>query len=168
MQQEKIAVAVDGGQASYAALEWAMERARVVPSEITIMTVVALGWYPIEGAEYDFRRSYEEAILAAERHLERESPAVAHHTVIRHGIADAELVAASAESNLLVMGTNKTGRVAGFLHGTLPLKVAGSTRCPLIVVPAAWKPREGAIAVGYDDDETSELAVDFAAAAVAR
>src|SRR3546814_854434 len=46
----------------------------------------------------------------------------------------------------------------------LPLRVTTRARLPVVLVPVAWRPTEGAITVGVDDDSSSEAAVAFAAA----
>jgi nucleotide-binding universal stress UspA family protein len=81
---------------------------------------------------------------------------------LRHGMPADELIAASAEADLLVVGTNKTGPISGLVHGTVPLRVAGRARCTTVVVPATWQPGGAGVVVGWNGDSTSNVALDFA------
>jgi nucleotide-binding universal stress UspA family protein len=77
----------------------------------------------------------------------------------------AELIFASATADLLVIGTHEP---TGVFHGILPLQLAAASTCPVVVVPAGWAPRNGAVVIGVDDDDTSEFALAFAAAEAVR
>ncbi|HSP51512.1 MAG TPA: universal stress protein [Cryobacterium sp.] len=166
---EKVIVAIDGGAASKAALEWALnrvvtlERVQGTPVSLELTTVVELGWYPVEGSDYSNQRAYERALAEAVRRVEQVAPSCRKTSYIRHGVPVDELARASATADLLVIGTKKTGVLAGTVFGTLPLRLAAHARCPVVVVPANWEPRGGTIVAGMEDDVTALVAVDFAA-----
>lgn len=165
---ERVVVAVDGGRASTAALDWALERAKVLPVNLELTTVVELGWAPSGGPDDDFRPVYERALADATRRVEHDAPASKKTSYVRRGVPVDELVRASASTDLLVIGTNKTGVLAGAVYGTLPLRLAAHSRCPVVVVPATWTPRAGSIVVGLEDDATAEGAIAFAASEATR
>ncbi|HSP76689.1 MAG TPA: universal stress protein [Cryobacterium sp.] len=166
---EKVIVAIDGGAASKAALEWALERVVTLeriqgtPVSLELTTVVELGWYPSEGSDYSSQPAYERALAEAVRRVEQVAPSCRKTSYIRHGVPVDELARASATADLLVVGTKKTGVLAGTVFGTLPLRLAAHARCPLVVVPVNWEPGGGRIVVGMEDDVTALVAVDFAA-----
>ena len=166
---EKVIVAIDGGAASKAALEWALdrvvtlERVQGTPVSLELTTVVELGWYPVEGSDYSNQRAYERALAEAVRRVEQVAPSCRKTSYIRHGVPVDELARASATADLLVIGTKKTGVLTGTVFGTLPLRLAAHARCPVVVVPANWEPRGGTIVAGMEDDVTALVAVDFAA-----
>lgn len=158
-----VTVAVDGGPASNSAVEWASEWAKATSASVNLTAVVDLGWDPSERPDEVYQASYESALEEAARDLQRTSGGIEHTTSLRFGDPVKELVAASSGAGLFVVGTNKTGRITGMVRGTVPLRVAGSTRCPLVVVPVGWEKTGGHIVVGYEDDETSQVALTFAA-----
>ncbi|TFC79592.1 universal stress protein [Cryobacterium cheniae] len=166
---EKVIVAIDGGAASKTALEWALdrvvtlERLQGTPVSLELTTVVDLGWYPAEGSDYSSQPAYERALAEAIRRVEQVAPTCRKTGYIRHGVPLDELARASATADLLVVGTRKTGVLAGTVFGTLPLRLAAHSRCPVIVVPVTWQARGGSIVVGMEDDVTALVAVDFAA-----
>ncbi len=165
---EKVIVAVDGGLASRAAIEWVIERSKTVVMEVEITSVVELGWMAPGGEEVEYRTPYEQALKLAHDRLEKQAPHTKITTSIKFGLPAEALILASEDADLLVIGTNKTGTLAGILHGTLPLKVAGRAKCTTIVVPTGWTPRTGQIVAGWDDDGTADAAVDFAVAEAMR
>ncbi|MBC7441863.1 MAG: universal stress protein [Ramlibacter sp.] len=171
---EKVIVAIDGGPASRAALEWALDRAltaerlQSTPVTLELTTVVELGWSPAGAPQDDFQPAYERALAAAVRRVEQAAPQCRKTGYIRHGVPTDELVRASQAADLLVIGTNKTGALAGAVYGTLPLRLAAHAKCPVIVVPAAWAPRTGHVVVGLEDDATAAGALFFAAREAAR
>ncbi|WP_166789584.1 universal stress protein [Cryobacterium fucosi] len=165
---ERVVVAVDGGPASTAALDWALERAKVLPISLELTTVVDLGWAPAGGPDDDFRPIYERALSDATQRVEHEVPDIKKTSYVRRGVPADELVRASASADLLVIGTNKTGFLAGAVYGTLPLRLAAHSHCPVVVVPATWNPTAGTVVVGLEDDATAEVALSFAAAEATR
>lgn len=165
---ERVIVAVDGGPASDAALAWTIERAKSVPLQLEITTLSGLDADLPQGAEAGFHTVAEAALIAAEKTAKAAMPAHEVTTRMRLGIPHEELVRASQDADLVVIGTNKTSAVAGILHGTLPLKVAGQAACTTVVVPGGWEPRRGQVVIGWSDDATAEAALDFAAAEALR
>ncbi|TFB90185.1 universal stress protein [Cryobacterium algoricola] len=172
---ENVIVAIDGGPASAAALDWAITRgverssgdSTAEPVELELTTVVELGWSPRDVA-VTFQPVYERALAAATHEVERRAPGCRRTSYIRHGVPVEELVRASAAADLLVIGSNKTGLLAGAVYGTLPLRLAAHAHCPVVVVPATWRPRTGPVVVGFDNDLAGTEALDWAAGEAVR
>ena len=160
---ERVTVAVDGGAASDAAIQWVIERSRSTSLEVEITTVVELGWLGPGDRELDFLEPYRNALRRASARIAKMSPDTTVKTSTRNGLPADVLSHASEDADLLVIGTNKTGKLAGVLHGTVPLKVAGRSKCPTVVVPAGWAPNSGSIVAAWENDGTAEAAVEFAA-----
>jgi nucleotide-binding universal stress UspA family protein len=165
---ERVTVAVDGGAASGAALAWVIDRAKTVTMYLEITSVVGLDSDLPSGEDSGYRTPIEEAVADAEARVHAEAAGLAVTTKLRHGVPHEALVAASRHADLLVIGTNKTSPLAGIVHGTLPLKVAGHSECTTVVVPFDWKPSTGTVVAGWVDDPTAEAALDFAAEEAAR
>ena len=168
MMLERVTVAVDGGPASDAALAWVIDRAKTVEMQLEITSVVGLDSdLPIPD-DPEFRTPFENALANARQTVQAEMPGLAVTTKLRHGFPHEALVNASMHADLLVIGTNRTSPLAGIIHGTVPLKVAGRSECTTVVVPANWKPSDGDVIAGWVDDPTAETALDFAAEEAAR
>jgi len=165
---EKVTVAVDGGPASDAALAWVIDRARTVNMEVELTSVVGVDLDLPVGDGANFLAPYEQALSQAQAQITAALPNLVVTTKVLHGIAREALILASQHTDLLVIGSNKTSPIVGIMHGTLPLKVAGQSRCTTVVVPFDWKPREGAVVVGWVDDQTAETACEFAVAEASR
>lgn len=163
---EKIIVAVDGGPASDSALAWALDRAKSSDVALEITSVVEI--VPTAGAPVDNRQAYQDAVDSAVDRAQSAAPGLAITSTLRTGNPAHALIAASRRADLLVIGSNRTGALTGIVHGTLPLRVAGRSECPTVVVPAGWKPGGRGVVVGWDDDGTADVAVEFAAKEAAR
>lgn len=161
---EKVIVAVDGSAASDAAVEWAIERSRTVPMEVQVTTVIELGWLGPGARELEYLEPYRDALRRASARFAEASPETPVTTSTKDGLPTDALTQASEHSDLLVVGTSKNGKLAGVLHGTLPLKIAGRSQCPTVVVPLGWAPHAGPIVAAWDNDGIADGALDFAAA----
>ncbi|MBG6055774.1 nucleotide-binding universal stress UspA family protein [Salinibacterium sp. CAN_S4] len=161
---ERVTVAVDGGPASDAAVEWVIHRTRSTELVLDIVAAVGLDSELPTGAESHYRTPFEDALDRAKARVRAAVPGLAVTTTILRGLPHEALVTAGLSSDLLVIGTNKTSPIAGIVHGTLALKVAGQSSCVTVVVPVNWVPGEGQVVAGWDNDPISEEALDFAAA----
>jgi len=155
---ERIIVAIDGGPAGDAALDWIVDRSRTHALDVRLTTVVE------PGAAGGFG---ERAIAAATARLHADAPAVETTEFVRRGSAADALVTDSSHADLLVVGAHPVSALTSLLGRTLAQNIAGHTRCTLIVVPEGWHPRGAGITVAWDADGSSDRAVTFAAAEAA-
>ncbi len=161
---ERIIVAVDGGPASDAALDWLVERAPHREVDIRVTSVLEPGSH-----EAERRALHEAAVAEASRRLRLELPGARTVEVVRRGGPADTLRADAGDADLLIIGAHVTGMLAGLLRSTLSLVVAGHTNCTTVVVPEGWRPTGGGIIVAWDGDGSAEAALAFAAReAVAR
>ncbi|HEV7951180.1 MAG TPA: universal stress protein [Glaciihabitans sp.] len=158
----RVVVAVDGGQASDSALDWAIELARTTPTELQIVTVYDSVWSPYGDSASQFRPLYESVLERAAERISRTAPQVRFTQTVRNGLAPTEIARASREADLLVLGTHKPTRMRGAVYGTLPLRVAATTHCPTVVVPVQWTPSAGPVVVGFDAVNEQPAAIRFA------
>jgi nucleotide-binding universal stress UspA family protein len=165
---ERTIVAVDGGAGSDAALAWVIDRAKHVDMHLEITAVVHMGADVPAGLESYYRSGFEDVLLRAEATVAAAVPDLYVVTRIRRGSPHEELALASRDADLLVIGSTRASTVAGIVHGTLPLKIAGRSACAIVVVPAGWLPHSGDVVVGWAPDETSDAALGFAAREAAR
>lgn len=163
---EHVVVAVDGGSASESALDWAIDRARTIDMRLEITSVVDIDWIPQFGPD-PVIAEHERIVAEAGAKAESSGVGVPVSTTVHHHRPIQGLLEASRRADLLVIGTHKSSRAVGLIHGTLPLAIAARTHSPLVVVPVGWEPRSGPVVVGVDD-ETGTAAMAFSAAEALR
>lgn len=137
----RIGVAYDAGREAEAALHTAAALARELGAELRLVAVSDLatsgfGWAvgaPLqslrEAEQANLRRGLEAAIAGLE--------GVSAEAVVLEGRAEEQLVDASADLDLLVVGSRNYGPVRRALLGTVSGRVADEAQCPVLVVPRA-------------------------------
>lgn len=157
---DRVVVGFDGSPAAVAALEWAVAEARWRARELEVVAVAE--WTPFGGDV----ASEDEAALGELRRtvvdLAGEVPAT--FRVARGGTA-AELVAACAATDLLVVGTRGRNPFAGFLLGSVSRACLHHAPCAVVLVrPAPETPQaHGRVIVGIDESEHGRRALVVAA-----
>lgn len=139
-----IIVGVDGSHDAHRALEWAMKEAAIRHVPLTVVTVheVAVsGWtgqpiiLPMDQPEVDkARQAAEEAVAKAAAQLGEPQPAAVTVRAV-NGLAAQELIEASRDADLLVVGSRGGGGFARLMLGSVSDKVARHAHCPVVVVP---------------------------------
>lgn len=138
-----ITVGVDGSDDSLLALDWAMREAALRHAALTVLTVhevAASGWTrsPIispgdEAAEDKARQAAEEAVAKVASQLGGSQPASVTVRAVS-GIPTQELVNASADSDLVVVGSRGGGGFARLLVGSVSSQVVHHSASPVVVV----------------------------------
>ncbi len=163
MGNSKVTVGVDGSPGSRAAIDWAVERSRHIGMTLELLSVV-----PDTRGDSDYEtavRRYSEGNLAdCVGAVKAAAPGLPVTPVLRAGSPTAELVRASEETDLLVVGTDKSSKARRLVYGTVPLRLAALSACPLVVVPRSWRPGRESVVLAVGDDETHPITVAFATA----
>jgi nucleotide-binding universal stress UspA family protein len=141
-----IIAGVDGSAQSRNALDWALNEAALRDEPLTVLAVSPLvaGMYGPGYAPADFFPAEEEARLQTEKAVGqlvaeavdrrgRAAPAVTVRTVI--GLAADELINASEDASLLVIGARGAGGFARLIMGSVSTPVTQHARCPVAVIP---------------------------------
>jgi nucleotide-binding universal stress UspA family protein len=137
-------VGVDGSHGAHRALEWAMKEAAVHLAPLTVLTVHEVasdGWtgnpiiLPAGEPELEKTRyAAEEAVAKAAIHLGESCPdSVRIRTV--NGIPAQELINASRDADLLVVGSRGVGGFTRLMMGSVSNQVVHHAHCPVVVVP---------------------------------
>jgi nucleotide-binding universal stress UspA family protein len=139
-----IIVGVDGSHDAHRALEWAMKEAAIRHVPLTVVTVheVAVsGWtghpiiLPMDQPDVDkARQAAEEAVAKAAAHLGESQPAPVTVRAV-NGLAAQELIEASRDADLLVVGSRGGGGFARLMLGSVSDKVTRHAHCSVVVVP---------------------------------
>lgn len=151
---ENITLGYDGSATARSALDWVADRCRRREAQVTIVDVSTL---------WSGQRAGDDASLEqASRMLQEQAPGTGVISVRLHGPVAEELADISQGADLLVLGVHRDARLRALVSGMLPLRVTARAHLPVVLVPQDWHPRDGAVVVGIDDDDSSEPALDFA------
>jgi nucleotide-binding universal stress UspA family protein len=138
-----ITVGIDGSDHSIRALEWAAREAAVRHAPLTVLTVHLVpksGWtgnpitYPQDSEDLEEeRQAAEEMTFKVTSQLGEKQPAsVTVRAVI--GFPSKELIDASREADLLVVGSRGAGGFAKLATGSVSSQAVHHAHCPVAVV----------------------------------
>lgn len=144
MTRSVIAVGVDGSESSHKALAWAAQEALRRGSTLELVTTWGLDHAsigpthsgPAEGhtLEHEAEEIQQRAVSEVLAGMDP-SPEVAL-VVTQASPADA-LISASADADLIVVGTHGRGAMRTFLFGSVSQTLIKSSHCPVVVIPPA-------------------------------
>ena len=161
---DKVVVAVDTRAVSASVLQWLRTRwGRAADFDIELVAVADLGWVPVGASDVSYRTGYEQALEESGEGVRALLPGATVETTVMWGLPPDVLVDASTRADLLVLGSDKTGFFQGLVSGTLPLRVAAHSHCPVVVVPSGWTPGEPRVVVGVALDATDAAVVELGA-----
>jgi nucleotide-binding universal stress UspA family protein len=140
-----ITVGVDGSAHSQRALEWAIKEAGTRKAPLTVLAVhevAANHWtghamtFPADQPEKEKTRlAAQDAAQKAVEAAGEPGPASVTVRAVS-GLAAQELIAASADSDLVVVGSRGGGGFAKLMLGSVTSKVVAHAVCPVVVIPA--------------------------------
>jgi nucleotide-binding universal stress UspA family protein len=139
-----ILVGVDGSDHASRALEWAMKMAAALRLPLTVFAVheVAFSHWtgnPIilpddRAAEAEARQAAEKAAAEAAGRLGQSGP-VSVTVVAVSGNPARELIEASRDADLVVVGSRGGGGFASLMMGSTSSQVVHHAHCPVVVMP---------------------------------
>ena len=110
------------------------------------------------------RRLLQETVAEAER----ETPGIVVRSVLAFGDPGPVLLSETDSAEMIVVGHGGLGEMRGLLLGSVALRLAGRTPCPLVVVGHIPATERGEILVGTDGSPGSRMALRFAFEAAER
>jgi nucleotide-binding universal stress UspA family protein len=133
-----IVVGVDGSDYSKDALRWAARQAELTGGTVDAIAAwgypAFYGWAPADSQDLDFPRFAEQALArAVDEVLGSHHPAWLRTRVVE-GHAAQVLVEASADADLLVVGSRGYGGFAGALLGSVSTYCVHHAHCPVTVI----------------------------------
>jgi nucleotide-binding universal stress UspA family protein len=139
-----IIVGVDGSERSSRALDWAVREAGLRGAALTVLAVHQVAgnyWtgspevYPADQPITEaMRKSVEEAVQKAVSQAGDPGPASVTVRAVS-GIAAKELVDASSDADLVVVGARGGGGFSQLLLGSVTNKVVSHAAAPVVVIP---------------------------------
>jgi nucleotide-binding universal stress UspA family protein len=132
-----IVVGVDGSEPSKNALRWALDQAQLTGAVLDVVSTwdypPALGWAPSWPADWDPAAETKKAAAKVIDECHGPAGVEVRQTVVE-GHAAPVLVKASAEADLLVVGSRGHGEFAGMLIGSVSEYCALHSQCPVVIV----------------------------------
>ena len=140
-----ITVGVDGSAQSQRALEWAIKEAGLRSAPLTVLAVHQVAgnhWsgnpevYPADApATEKMRQAAQDAVQKTVDAAGAPGPASVTVRAVS-GIAAQEMISASKDSDLVVVGSRGGGAFARFMLGSVSHQVVNLAACPVVVIPA--------------------------------
>lgn len=156
-----VVVGFDDSPEAEVALTWAAGYAGMLGLPLTVV-LVGTNMDPIVG---DFRARTDESVedwrLTAGVRL-HELDVAQSSVVVRHGPVVPELLEASRDAAMIVLGSSGHSLAAGTFTGSVSQHVARHAHCPVAVVRETRSPHVRRIIVGVDGSEESLKALRFA------
>lgn len=140
-----ITVGVDGSAHSQQALDWAIREAGIRKAPLTVLAVHEVAGNHWTGHPMTVpadQPEKEKTRLAAQKATQKAVEAAGEpgptSVTMRavSGLAAQELIAASADSDLVVVGSRGGGGFAKLMLGSVTSKVVAHAVCPVVVIPA--------------------------------
>lgn len=165
-----IVVGYDGSEHASIAVDWAAAEA---VSRGVMLTLAAATSVPLEGMRFggsvltpdaidDLLERLQEATQARADEARKAHPGLDVGVKVALGSPASVLVEASANADMVVVGSRGMGGFRGLLVGSVGVQVASNAACPAIVVRKAPSPTASTVVVGVDGSELSLAALDFA------
>jgi nucleotide-binding universal stress UspA family protein len=140
-----IIVGIDGSGHSHQALEWAVHEAAIRHAPLTVLTVnqavtgywggpVASPGDPDRAAHVRDKAQEETDSVLEQADPESRPPSVTVRAVT--GLPAEELLNASADADLLVVGSRGAGGFKRLLMGSVSTQVTHHAHCPVVVIPS--------------------------------
>jgi nucleotide-binding universal stress UspA family protein len=158
-----VVVGVDGSQAGTAALHWAADTAATYRAPLTIVFARP----DVEGDVVEAEQEEQLLDRSASDVRERQPELVVR--ALRYPDPPVQaMLAASADADMLVLGSRGLGGFRGLLMGSTAMQVVPWARCPVVVI---HPPREsdgdeplhpGQVVLGYDGSEQADAAAVLA------
>jgi nucleotide-binding universal stress UspA family protein len=140
-----ITVGVDGSHHAQPALDWAVKEAGLRRAALTVLTVHEVAsnhWtghamtVPADEADRDKAQQAAEAVVAKSVEAAGEPKPASVTVRAVSGIAAQELISASRDADLVVVGSRGGGGFGELMLGSVSSQVAHHAKCPVVIVPS--------------------------------
>ncbi|WP_312098331.1 universal stress protein [Corynebacterium dentalis] len=168
-----IVVAVDGSEASDAAVHWAANSAKKRGQPLKLVTAYTMpqfmyadGMVPPQELYDELEGEAGDKIDKARRIVEEFDSSIEVSHEVREESPIDFLLALSEDAGMLVMGSRGLGGLSGLVMGSVSAAVVSHAECPVVVVrkdnDVTETNKYGPIVVGVDGSEVSRKAIEIA------
>lgn len=135
----KVVVGVDGSDQSKAAMDWAIEEARLRSGEVQALTAWTFPYVSdAMGTAWDYEIFQKDAQAILEAELERvKDRGVGITGKIVEGNPASALIEASRDADLVALGSRGHGGFTGMLLGSVSHQTIHHAHCPVLVIREA-------------------------------
>ncbi|MBB4742866.1 nucleotide-binding universal stress UspA family protein [Actinoplanes octamycinicus] len=170
MRTQTVVVAVDGTDASRAAIRWATAEAQRRERPLRVVHVMDWNWggarFDVAGHEYETARRHADALAAGAARQARDiAPELDVDEDVLIGDAAAQLIIESESAELIVLGHRGHGGFAGLRLGSVSQRVATHAHCPAVVVRGNDENDARPVIAGVDDSAAADGVLETAFAA---
>jgi nucleotide-binding universal stress UspA family protein len=161
----RMLVGVKNVDTSRMAVRWAAERANSRGLGLHLVHIVDEGMRRAGNAGLlDAARSDVEQMLGSAVELARTAaPELEVTTETRVGDPQADLITLSQDADMVVVGSDSTGKDTSRRHGNRGFRIAAASTTPVAVIPAIDFTGRNGVVVGVDGSPISDHALVFAA-----
>lgn len=154
-------VGVDGSGPGTAALKWTLRRAEHYAAKVQMVHVVDADSpaKSTDDPDQDTEEMGNRILSDARRLAEKSFPDVDVATLLIVGHVAEDLVRLAMHSDLLVIGTHKTGYLRGRAIGSRSIRIASLAHCSVAIVPDVSLISRRGVAVGIDIRTGSPVAL---------
>ena len=139
MMSDAIVVGIDGSPDSNAALQWAIDEARLRDCELVVVhawSITALAMLGSYGYALDAKPPEEAGQALLDETMQRIAESgINTRSVLAQGSASHAIITAANEANLVVVGARGHGGFSGLVLGSVSNQVVHHALCPVVVVP---------------------------------
>lgn len=163
-----VVVGVDGSKGSRIALDWTLDKKDRLGEVRTVMAFrlgpFAEGFGPMPGVEGDVGIFREAAISRLRKVLEATDPDLFERAQVVESKAGPALVQASADADLLVVGSRGRSALAETLLGSIGSYCVKHSKVPVVVIPESADTGKSLarVVVGIDSSANSKAALRWA------
>lgn len=160
----RIVVGIEQTPAGERALAWAAQRAAERNHPLLIVTVLSGALGVVGEGPLLAETEYQLTVWLEAEAARLTDSGLTVYTEVRRGDPVAQLAKASAEEDLLVIGSDYQGHPDGPEHGVHGIRIVSAASVPVVVVPDIDLHDRTGVVVGIDGSPVSEAAIRFAAA----
>ncbi|SNS53311.1 universal stress protein [Actinoplanes regularis] len=167
MRTQTVVVAVDGIDASGSAIRWAAAEAQRREQPLRVLNVLDWEWqaarFGYTGEQFETERRHAEGLTAdAARQVREIAPGLEVETELLVGDPAAQLIIASENADLMVLGHRGHGGFAGLRLGSVSQRVATHAHCPVAVIREGTEDPRLPVAAGVDDSAAADGVLEAA------
>ncbi|HEX6359271.1 universal stress protein [Actinophytocola sp.] len=164
-----VVVGIDGSPSALDGVRWAAREAARRNTPLRLIS--AFSWHdsahvgdPGLGGHYrkTMLEATRRASVAAAETAAQIAPGVEISERVVDGFPVPQLVAASRDAGLVVIGDRGLGGLSSLLIGSVAIGLAAHAECPMVVVRGERQSEDGPVVVGVDGSPVSEAALAFA------